>query len=127
MPSDRTIVVERFRDEIGDWRVCILTPFGGRVHAPWALALAARLRESLGLEAQSIWSDDGIALHLPDADAPPPIDDLLLDPDEIEELVVGELGEHGALRRALPRERRARAADPAAPARASARRSGSSG
>ncbi len=69
VPSDRTIVVERFRDEIGDWRLCILTPFGGRVHAPWALALGARLRESLGLEAQAIWSDDGIAIHLPDSDA----------------------------------------------------------
>ena len=66
----------------------------------------ARLRESLGLEAQSIWSDDGIALHLPDADAPPPIDELLLEPDEVEELVVAELGGSGALRRALPRERR---------------------
>src|SRR5205814_1809696 len=68
VPSDRTVVIERFRDEIGDWRVCILTPFGARIHAPWALALGARLRESLGLEVQSIWSDDGIALHLPDAD-----------------------------------------------------------
>src|SRR5439155_1594088 len=77
VPSDRTVVVERFRDEIGDWRVCILTPFGGRVHAPWALALAGRLRELLGLEVQSIWSDDGIAVHLPDADAPPPIDDIV--------------------------------------------------
>ena len=90
VPSDRTIVVERFRDEIGDWRVCILTPFGGRVHAPWALALAARLRESRDVDAQSIWSDDGVALHLPDADAPPATDDLMIDPDEIEELVVGE-------------------------------------
>ena len=76
VPSDRTVVVERFRDEIGDWRVCILTPFGGRVHAPWALALAARLRESLGLDVQSIWSDDGIALHLPDADAAPALAEL---------------------------------------------------
>src|SRR6185503_6245283 len=58
VPSDRTVVVERFRDEIGDWRLCILTPFGGRVHAPWALAVGARLRESLGLETQAIWSDD---------------------------------------------------------------------
>src|SRR4249920_3362693 len=93
VPSDRTIVVERFRDEIGDWRLCILTPFGGRVHAPWALALGARLRESLGLETQAIWSDDGIAIHLPDADAAPPIDDVLLDPESIEELVTQELGD----------------------------------
>jgi ATP-dependent Lhr-like helicase len=93
VPSDRTVVVERFRDEIGDWRLCILTPFGGRVHAPWALALGARLRESLGLEAQAIWSDDGIAIHLPDADAPPPIDDVLLEPEQIEELVTRELGD----------------------------------
>ncbi len=91
VPSDRTVVIERFRDEIGDWRVCVLTPFGGRVHAPWALALAARLRESLGMDVQSIWSDDGIALHLPDADAPPSTEDLMIDPAEIEELVVGEL------------------------------------
>ena len=92
VPSDRTIVVERFRDEIGDWRLCILTPFGARVHAPWAMALGARLRDALGLEVQSIWSDDGIALHLPEADVLPPIADLLLTPDEIEELVVQEVG-----------------------------------
>ena len=93
VPSDHAIVVERFRDEIGDWRVCILTPFGGRVHAPWGMALTARLRDALGLEAQSIWSDDGIALHLPEADAPPSLADLLIGPDEIEELVVGEVGQ----------------------------------
>ncbi len=93
VPSDRAIVVERFRDEIGDWRVCILTPFGGRVHAPWGMALTARLRDSVGLDAQSIWSDDGIALHLPEADAPPSLADLLIGPDEIEELVVGEVGQ----------------------------------
>jgi ATP-dependent helicase Lhr and Lhr-like helicase len=93
VPSDRTVVVERFRDEIGDWRVCMLTPFGGRVHAPWALALAARLRESLGIDAQSIWSDDGIALHMPDADTPPPLSELLVEADELEELVVQEVGQ----------------------------------
>jgi ATP-dependent helicase Lhr and Lhr-like helicase len=108
VPSDRTVVVERFRDEIGDWRLCILTPFGARVHAPWALALAARFRESLGLEVQSIWSDDGIALHLPDADAPPPTDDILISPDEIEELVVQEVGQ-SALFGARFRENAARA------------------
>ncbi len=108
VPSDRTVVVERFRDEIGDWRVCILTPFGARVHAPWALAVGARLRESLGLEAQSIWSDDGIAFHLPDADAPPPTDLFLLDPDEVEELVLAEVGQ-SALFGARFRENAARA------------------
>ncbi len=108
VPSDRTVVIERFRDEIGDWRVCILSPFGARVHAPWALALAARLRESLGLEVQSIWSDDGIALHLPDADAPPASDALVLEPDEIEELVVAEVGQ-SALFGARFRENAARA------------------
>jgi ATP-dependent Lhr-like helicase len=108
VPSDRTVVVERFRDEIGDWRVCILTPFGARVHAPWAMAVGARLRESLGVEVQSIWSDDGIAFHLPDADTPPPTDLLTLDPDELEELVVGELGQT-ALFGARFRENAARA------------------
>jgi ATP-dependent Lhr-like helicase len=93
IPSDRTVVVERFRDEIGDWRVCILTPFGARVHAPWAMAVGARLRDSLGMDAQSIWSDDGIAFHLPDADVPPPTEDLIPDPDELDDLVVQEVGQ----------------------------------
>jgi ATP-dependent helicase Lhr and Lhr-like helicase len=108
VPSDRTVVVERFRDEIGDWRLCILTPFGARVHAPWGIALAARLRESLGLEAHAIWSDDGIALHLPDADVPPPVDDVLVDPEQIEDLVVQEVGE-SALYGSRFRENAARA------------------
>jgi ATP-dependent Lhr-like helicase len=108
VPSDTTVVVERFRDEIGDWRVCILSPFGGRVHAPWAMALRARLHESLGLDVQSLWSDDGIALHFPDADAPPPLADLLLQPDEIEELLLGELAQ-SALYGARFRENAARA------------------
>src|SRR5829696_6136668 len=108
VPSDRTVVVERFRDEIGDWRLCILTPFGARVHAPWAMALQARLRDSLGLEAQSIWSDDGIALHLADADATPPLDDILVGPEEIEDLVVAEVG-NTALFGARFRENAARA------------------
>jgi ATP-dependent helicase Lhr and Lhr-like helicase len=93
VPSDRAIVVERFRDEIGDWRVCILTPFGGRVHAPWAMALAVRLRQTLELDAQSLWSDDGIALHFPDADAPPPVADLLLEPQDLEDLLLSELAQ----------------------------------
>jgi ATP-dependent helicase Lhr and Lhr-like helicase len=91
VPSDETIVVERFRDEIGDWRLCILSPYGGRVHAAWGLALAAKIRAERDLEADAIWSDDGIVIHLPDADEPPPADLVLIEPDEVEDLVVGEL------------------------------------
>ncbi len=92
VPSDRAIVVERFRDEIGDWRVCVLSPFGGRVHAAWGLALSARIRDELELESDAIWSDDGIIVHLPDADEPPGADLVLIDPDEVEDRVVAELG-----------------------------------
>jgi ATP-dependent Lhr-like helicase len=92
IPSDRTIVVERFRDEIGDWRLCVLSPYGGRVHAAWALALSAKIRDELGLESDAIWSDDGIIVHLPDADEPPGADLVLLDPDDLEDRVVAELG-----------------------------------
>jgi ATP-dependent Lhr-like helicase len=91
VPSDQTIVVERFRDEIGDWRLCILSPYGGRVHAAWGLALAAKIRAERDLEADAIWSDDGIVIHLPDADEPPPADLVLIDPAELEDLIVGEL------------------------------------
>src|SRR5437763_8091479 len=92
VPSDRTVVVERFRDEIGDWRLCVLSPYGGRVHAAWGLALSAKIRDEYGLESDAIWSDDGIIVHLPDADAPPGTDLVLIDPDELEDRVVGELG-----------------------------------
>jgi ATP-dependent helicase Lhr and Lhr-like helicase len=92
VPSDRTIVIERFRDEIGDWRLCVLSPFGGRVHAAWGLALSRRIREEYGLESDAIWSDDGIIVHLPDADEPPGADLVLIDPDELEDVVVAELG-----------------------------------
>jgi ATP-dependent Lhr-like helicase len=92
VPSDRAIVVERFRDEIGDWRLCVLSPYGGRVHAAWSLALSARIRDELGLEADAIYSDDGIIVHLPDAEEPPSADLVLLEPDELEDRVVAELG-----------------------------------
>lgn len=68
VPDDRTILVERFRDELGDWRVVVHSPFGAQVHAPWALALGARLAERYGLDAQVMHADDGIVLRLPDAD-----------------------------------------------------------
>ncbi|HEX5761522.1 MAG TPA: DEAD/DEAH box helicase [Solirubrobacterales bacterium] len=91
VPSDETIVVERFRDEIGDWRLCVLSPYGGRVHAAWGLALAQKIRTERELEADAIWSDEGIVIHLPDADDPPPADLVMIDPEELEDLVVREL------------------------------------
>ncbi len=91
VPDDRTIVVERFRDEVGDWRVCLLTPFGGRVHAPLALALEARLQEKLGVDVRALWTDDGIALHLPEVESPPSLEELILDPEEVQSLVSGQL------------------------------------
>jgi len=91
VPDDRTIVVERFRDELGDWRVCVLSPFGSRVHAPWALAIEARIQDRLGPGAQVLWSDDGIVLRLPEAVERIPVDDLVFEPEEIEETVVAVL------------------------------------
>ena len=111
LPTDRTIVVERFRDELGDWRVVLLTPFGGRVHAPWSMAIEARLREQHGLEVQSIWSDDGIAVRLPEgveSDGSTIESALLFEPDEIEDRLTAELG-GSALFAARFRENAARA------------------
>ena len=91
VPDDRTVVVERFRDEIGDWRVCILTPFGTPVHAPWAMAIERRLIERFDMPIETMWSDDGIVLRLPEAADNVPISELIIDPDDIDELVVGAL------------------------------------
>ena len=88
VPDDRTVVVERFRDEIGDWRMCVLSPFGSRVHAPWAMAIEARMLERFGPGAQVLWSDDGIVVRLPEAVDRIPVEDLLFDPDGIEQAVV---------------------------------------
>ncbi|HWC66466.1 MAG TPA: DEAD/DEAH box helicase, partial [Acidimicrobiales bacterium] len=91
VPDDRTVVVERFRDEIGDWRVCLLSPFGTPVHAPWAMAIERRLLDRYDLPVETMWSDDGIVIRLPEAADDLPLDDLLIDPDDIEELVVSTL------------------------------------
>ncbi len=98
VPDDRTIVVERFRDELGDWRLCVHSPFGAQVHAPWALALAGRLRERFGVDVQAMHADDGIVLRLPDIE----LDDLdlphgqspsvVLDSAEVDALVTAEVG-----------------------------------
>jgi ATP-dependent Lhr-like helicase len=91
LPTDRQLVVERFRDELGDWRVCLLSPYGGRVHAPWAMAVEARLADA-GQEVQAIWTDDGIALRLPQAVEAPADDVFALDPDELDDVLMTALG-----------------------------------
>lgn len=93
VPSDRTIVIERYIDEIGDWRVCVLSPFGARIHAAWTTAVGTRLREELGMDAESMWSDDGMVFRLPESEAAPDIELFLPGPDEIEDLVVRGLGQ----------------------------------
>jgi len=92
VPDDRNIVIERVRDELGDWRVCVLTPFGSRIHAPWAMAATAKIRASTSMEVETMWSEDGFVLRFPEADEPPPIEHLLLEPEEAAELVLRQLG-----------------------------------
>ena len=92
VPSDKTIVVESFLDEIGDWRVAVLTPFGSRVHAPWVTAVSARLENEFPGEVDSLWTDDGMMFRLPQTDTPPPVDWFFPAADEIEDLVTQHLG-----------------------------------
>lgn len=93
LPTDRTIVIERFRDEIGDWRMVLLSPFGGRIHAPWALAARHRLRREIGSEVDVIWSDDGIVFRFPDVDEPPSPTAVILEPDDVDELLLEEVAD----------------------------------
>ncbi|MDN5790043.1 MAG: ATP-dependent helicase [Micrococcales bacterium] len=103
VPDDRTIVVERFRDEIGDWRVAVLSPFGGQVHAPWALCVAARMRERFGVDVQAMHGDDGIVFRLPDLEFEEGTDQggaigrqlvelVTLEPEDVTEMVTAEIG-----------------------------------
>ena len=99
VPDDRTIVVERFRDEIGDWRVAVHSPFGGQVHAPWALCVSARMRERFGVDVQAMHGDDGIVFRLPDLEfedgravGAELLELVRLDPDEVHDLVTTEIG-----------------------------------
>jgi ATP-dependent helicase Lhr and Lhr-like helicase len=108
LPTDRAITIERFRDELGDWRVCILSPLGARVHAPWALALQTRLEARFGVPVQALWSDDGIVIRLVEVDDLPELELLLPPPDEVEEQVVQQLA-HSALFAGQFRENAARA------------------
>src|SRR5271166_5727987 len=92
VPDDRNIVIERVRDELGDWRVCVLTPFGARIHAPWAMAVTGRIRAAGGPDVETMWADDGFVLRFPDTDAAPDPDLLLLDSHEATDLVLRQLG-----------------------------------
>ena len=92
VPDDRTVVIERCRDELGDWRVCVLTPFGSRIHIPWAMAVSARIRAAGGPEVETLWSDDGFVLRFPDTDEPPDPDWFLVESAEAQALVLRQLG-----------------------------------
>lgn len=115
LPTDRTITIERFRDELGDWRICILSVFGARVNAPWALVMQAQLESHYGFEVQVLWSDDGIVLRLVEVDELPEIDLLLPDPEDVEARLVeqiansalfaGQFRENAARSLLLPRSR----------------------
>jgi ATP-dependent Lhr-like helicase len=108
VPSDRSIVVERFRDELGDWRVCVLSPFGARIHAPWATVILARLTERYPGDADAVWTDDGIAFRIPASDDPPDAATFFPPSKDVERQVVDSLG-HTSLFAARFREAAARA------------------
>jgi len=92
VPDDRTVVIERCRDELGDWRVCVLTPFGSRIHIPWAMAVSARIRAAGGPEVETLWGDDGFVLRFPDSDEPPDPDWFLVESAQVMQLVLRQLG-----------------------------------
>jgi ATP-dependent Lhr-like helicase len=92
VPSDQDVVIERCRDELGDWRVCVLSPFGSRVHAPWCMAATAKLRAERGIEAETMWSDDGFVLRIPEAEEPVDTEALLPAAAELKDLVLRQLG-----------------------------------
>jgi ATP-dependent Lhr-like helicase len=92
VPDDRTLVVERCPDDLGDWRICVLSPLGGRVHAPWAMAVTARIRDERGLDVETMWTDEGFVVRFPEGNQPPDPDLFIPDPDEVERLVLRQLG-----------------------------------
>jgi ATP-dependent Lhr-like helicase len=91
VPSDQDVVIERCHDELGDWRVCVLSPFGSRVHAPWCMAVTAKLRAERGIEAETMWSDDGFVLRIPENEEPLDTEALLPSPAELKDLVLRQL------------------------------------
>ncbi len=95
IPDDQTILVEYTRDELGDWRICILSPFGAQVHGPWAMAIGAIIYARRDIEVDVLWADDGIIIRYPNSDDPPPAAWFTPSPEEVEELVVRQLGVGG--------------------------------
>jgi ATP-dependent Lhr-like helicase len=92
VPDDRTIVVERVRDELGDWRVCVMTPFGSRVHAPWAMAVQGRIRAAGAVDVETMWSEDGFVVRFPEADVAPDVEPFFPEAQEAVESVQRQLG-----------------------------------
>ena len=97
MPDEQTILVERFRDELGDWRVVVHSPYGAAVHAPWSLVIAARMRERFGVDVQAAHADDGIVFRLPDVEyesggMPDLAELLVLEAEVVEAEITGEIG-----------------------------------
>ncbi|HEY0796466.1 MAG TPA: DEAD/DEAH box helicase, partial [Acidisarcina sp.] len=92
VPDDRTIVIERTRDELGDWRVCVMTPFGSRIHAPWAMAVTGRIRSAGGADVETMWADDGFVMRFPDSDVAPDAEQMIPSAEEASELVLRQLG-----------------------------------
>ena len=92
IPDDRTIVIERCLDELGDWRVCLLSPLGSRIHAPWAMAAAARIREERGIDVETMWGDDGFVIRFPEVEEAPDPELLLPEAETAEALVLRQLG-----------------------------------
>ena len=117
VPDDRTIVVERCRDELGDWRVCVLTPFGSRIHIPWAMAVSARIRAAGGPEVETLWGDDGFVLRFPDTDEPPDSDWILVEVGRGHAACAAPVGIDGAVCGAFSRGSGPRAAAAAPPRR----------
>jgi ATP-dependent Lhr-like helicase len=91
VPDDRTILIEQTRDDLGDWRLALLSPLGGRVHAPWAMAAVARIHEDTGLDVDVMWGNEGFVVRYPEGDRPPDPSLLVPDPDQVERLVVAQL------------------------------------
>lgn len=92
VPDDRTVVVERCLDELGDWRVCLLSPLGSRIHAPWAMAVTAHIRNRTGMDVEVMWGDEGFVVRFPNVESAPDPALLLPDADEVEALVLRQLG-----------------------------------